>query len=371
MAAFQPRLAFPTPSSLPRSYYLGHHAAGLAKMRTLLSQIDLVIECRDYRIPLTSRNPMFEEALRGRERVVVYTKKDLGTPPDQDRATEEKTHSLLRSFHSPSPVLFSDHRSPKDAKTILRHVRSAAHARAALTGSHLLVVGMPNIGKSSLLNALRREGTGRGKVAPTGAQPGITRKIGTGVKIIDPEPPSSSSSSDNPGGAPAVASGGTAGVYLLDTPGVFIPYVPSADHMLKLALCGCVKDTIIPPFLLADFLLYHLNLVNPDLYAQYHHPTNEIFALLDAIARKTGRLLKGGDPDLEAAALWMVQRWRAGHLGRFVLDEVSEHALERYKNGVVGGGADGEGAKSQSQMRKVAKEAARARARSRRSGSGA
>lgn len=229
---------------------------------------------------------------------------------------------------------------------------------------------MPNIGKSSLLNALRREGTGRGKVAPTGAQPGITRKIGTGVKIIDPEPPSSSSSSDNPGGAPAVASGGTAGVYLLDTPGVFIPYVPSADHMLKLALCGCVKDTIIPPFLLADFLLYHLNLVNPDLYAQYHHPTNEIFALLDAMARKTGRLLKGGDPDLEAAALWMVQRWRAGHLGRFVLDEVSEEALERYKNG-VGGNANGEGAKSQSQMRKVAKEAARARARSRRSGSGA
>lgn len=97
MAAFQPRLAFPTPSSLPRSYYLGHHAAGLAKMRTLLSQIDLVIECRDYRIPLTSRNPMFEEALRGRERVVVYTKKDLGTPPDQDRATEEKVGLSLQT----------------------------------------------------------------------------------------------------------------------------------------------------------------------------------------------------------------------------------------------------------------------------------
>ncbi|KAI7299319.1 hypothetical protein KC315_g17667, partial [Hortaea werneckii] len=148
---------------------------------------------------------------------------------------------------------------------------------------------------------------------------------------------------------------------------VFIPYVPSADHMLKLALCGCVKDTIIPPFLLADFLLYHLNLLDPNLYAQYHPPTNEIFALLDAMARKTGRLLKGGDPDLEAAALWMVQRWRAGHLGRFVLDEVSEQALERYKDGMRGG-ADGDGLKSQSQMRKVAKEAARARARSRRSG---
>lgn len=105
MAAFQPRLAFPTPSSLPRSYYLGHHAAGLAKMRTLLSQIDLVIECRDYRIPLTSRNPMFEEALRGRERVVVYTKKDLGTPLDQDRATEEKVGLSIPVLSSYRPHL--------------------------------------------------------------------------------------------------------------------------------------------------------------------------------------------------------------------------------------------------------------------------
>ena len=84
MPPFQPRAVFPTLDSLPRSYYLGHHAAGLAKMRTMLSQIDLVIECRDYRIPLTSRNPMFEESLAGRARVVVYTKMDLGSGGRRD-----------------------------------------------------------------------------------------------------------------------------------------------------------------------------------------------------------------------------------------------------------------------------------------------
>lgn len=78
MASFTPRAIFPTLDSLPRSYYLGHHAAGLSKMRTMLSQIDLVVECRDYRTPLTSRNPMFEESLAGQERLIVYTKKDLG-----------------------------------------------------------------------------------------------------------------------------------------------------------------------------------------------------------------------------------------------------------------------------------------------------
>ena len=65
--------------SIPRSYFLGHHRAGLSAMKKLLSSIDVVIECRDYRIPLTSRNPLFEESLVGRERLIVYTKKDLGS----------------------------------------------------------------------------------------------------------------------------------------------------------------------------------------------------------------------------------------------------------------------------------------------------
>ena len=79
MASFIPRTVFPTIESLPRSYFLGHHQAGLAKMKTMLSNIDLVIECRDYRVPLTSRNPLFEETLGGRQRLLVYTKQDLGS----------------------------------------------------------------------------------------------------------------------------------------------------------------------------------------------------------------------------------------------------------------------------------------------------
>lgn len=79
MATFVPRRVFPTLNSLPRSYFLGHHRAGLNKMRSILSQIDLVIECRDYRIPVTSRNPLFEEGLSGKERLIVYTKQDLGS----------------------------------------------------------------------------------------------------------------------------------------------------------------------------------------------------------------------------------------------------------------------------------------------------
>jgi ribosome biogenesis GTPase A len=87
MAQFIPRLSFPAQLSLPRSYFLGHHASGLSKMKTMLSQIDLIIECRDYRVPLTSRNPLFEQALAGRERLVIYTKRDLGS---KDRASDRR-----------------------------------------------------------------------------------------------------------------------------------------------------------------------------------------------------------------------------------------------------------------------------------------
>lgn len=77
-STFVPRPSFAATASLPKSYFLGHHRSGLERMKTMLAHIDLIFECRDYRVPLTSRNPMFEEALGGKERVIVHTKQDLG-----------------------------------------------------------------------------------------------------------------------------------------------------------------------------------------------------------------------------------------------------------------------------------------------------
>ena len=72
-----------------------------------------------------------------------------------------------------------------------------------------------------------------------------------------------------------------------------------------------------------------MNLFDPEIYSDYTLPTNDIDELLEAVARKTGRLQKGGIPDVEAAALWVVQRWRGGHLGRFVLDTIDQASLQR------------------------------------------
>ena len=337
MAQFVPRASFPNLASIPRSYYLGHHASALSKMKTLITHVDLVIECRDYRAPLSSRNTLFESTLGERPRLIVYTKQDLGSEfADADRKREE----IIRKWDAPSRVLFSDHKEKKSVRKVLDFAKEFGVKRDALTGSRLMVVGMPNVGKSSLLNALRNVGLGKKKAAFTGAQPGVTRKIGTSVKIIEAEE-------------------GGEGVYLLDTPGVFIPYVPDAESMLKLALCGSVKDTIVPPETIADYLLYHLNLQSPVLYDAYCEPTNEIVQLLDGVAQRTGRLSKGGIPDREASALWLVQRWRNGHLGNFVLDEVSEGALRRRKAEIEAYGG------SMNQARRVQKEERRQRAKRR------
>lgn len=215
----------------------------------------------------------------------------------------------LAEIMSPSTVLFCDLRLRADTKRVLDQIRSLAGRSLSIAGSRMMVVGMPNVGKSTLINALRTVGLGHGHAVRTGNQPGVTRKIGSGVRIVDPGP-------DQSGG----------GVYLVDTPGVFMPYVPDPFAMLKLGLCGCVKDSVLPPITVADYLLFHINAVDPSLYSDFSTPTNDISELLTRVGTRTGRLVKGGDVDLESTAVWFIHRWRTGHFGRFVLDDAASMA---------------------------------------------
>src|ERR1700712_3180543 len=114
--SFIPRAVFPTLDSLPRSYFLGHHRKGLSKMKTLLASTDLVIECRDYRVPLTSRNPLFEESLSSRARLLVYTKRDLGS--DNTREDLKVTTLLKPRKKQQTNIPNSGKKSSKNGTTL-------------------------------------------------------------------------------------------------------------------------------------------------------------------------------------------------------------------------------------------------------------
>lgn len=104
-----------------------------------------------------------------------------------------------------------------------------------------------------------------------------------------------------------------------------IPSINDPITFLKLALVGCIKDNIIDTITIADYLLFRINLIDPELYLtpfKMKQPTNDIEELLNAIAIATGRLKKGGIPNIYTAATFLIKKYRTGNLGKFVLDDI-------------------------------------------------
>ncbi len=264
-------------------------ARGWREIRRHLSAVQLVVEVADARAPAATRNPRLEPLLAGRPRVLALTHRDL--------AAEEVTRAWLTRLRAGGTAAWAvDARSGRGVTGLRRKVAEVGAVAGGRRGPvRVMLVGIPNVGKSSLLNRL--VGGARARV---GRSPGVTR----GPQWVAAE-----------------------GCYYLDLPGV-LPPRPGRRLLLQ-AILGNVPEEAVPPEEAAARLVELLEAARPrELAVFYGLAQGEAglgageggAALLAAVARARGHLLPGGRPDLRRAAVTLLGDFRAGRLGRISLE---------------------------------------------------
>ncbi len=275
-------------------WFPGHMAKTRRQIKESLPLVDAVVEIADARVPVSSRNPELGDIIGNKPLMLILNKCDLA----DENATRRKIAELEKQGIAAIAV---DCRSGKGlnafAPTVKRVLkdRIEANVQKGMAGKplRLMVVGIPNTGKSSFIN--RMAGKNKAKVAD---KPGVTRQnqwfnIGNGIE-------------------------------LLDTPGVLWPKFEDPDVGLRLAFIGSVKDTIMDLELIAARFLTIMNENYPERlkerYKLEFSADSEEFERLELLAKKRGMLISGGEPNTERAAVMLLDEYRAGKLGRITLE---------------------------------------------------
>ena len=278
-------------------WYPGHMTKTRRQMEADLKLVDAVCEIVDARIPMSSRNPDIDSIFGSKPRIVILNRMDLADP----KATKEWAAYFKSLGYA---VVITDCKSRRgigDFTPAVRTVLAEKIARNAAKGMHkpvkVMVVGIPNVGKSTLINQI----SGR-KGAKAENRPGVTR--GKQWVTVDNN------------------------LLLLDTPGILWPKFEDPQVGLMLAFTGAVKEDVLDVEDLAARLMLLLWQRYPEKVKERYgiecEPDTPGWELLEAAGRKRGFLLARGEINLERMAKVLVDEFRSGKLGRFTLEEPEE-----------------------------------------------
>ncbi len=268
-------------------WFPGHMHKAQKEIAEAIPQIDVIIEVLDARIPFSSENPMISQ-LKGEKPVVkVLNKRDLADPELTELWIEH-----LEKEQGVKAIAITTSNS-QEVQQIMDTVRSLAPNREAI-GKNIrtMIMGIPNVGKSTIINSL----AGR-TIAVTGNQPAVTRRQQR-INLQN-------------------------GVVLSDTPGILWPKVENPHSGFRLAATGAVKDTAMEYDEVAFYTVEYLAKQYPELLkARYNIeelPESDI-ELMEAIGRKRGALRSGGHVDLHKCSEILLHELRNGTLGKVTLE---------------------------------------------------
>ncbi|WNF19005.1 ribosome biogenesis GTPase YlqF [Staphylococcus warneri] len=279
-------------------WYPGHMAKAKREVSEQLKKVDVVFELVDARIPYSSRNPMIDEVIKQKPRVVILNKKDMTNLKE----LEKWEQYFEEKGYYPVAVDAKHGKNLKDVEKAAIQATKEKFDREKAKGLRprairAMIVGIPNVGKSTLINKLANR-----SIAQTGNKPGVTKqqqwiKVGTSLQ-------------------------------LLDTPGILWPKFEDEEVGKKLSLTGAIKDSIVH---LDEVAIYCLQfLIEKDLEGLKKHynidvdEEAEILEWFDAIGSRRGLLQKGNEVDYEAVIELIIYEIRNAKIGTYCFDIYKE-----------------------------------------------
>ena len=274
-------------------WFPGHMKKALVELQEKVKLVDLIIEILDARAPFSSRNQYFVNLTKDKKRLIILNKNDIA-----DLQHFDKNAAKLNDF---DVVIESNLTNKNDYKNLFNVItkisdeRKEKFLKKGMKPQLLraMVIGIPNVGKSSFINYLNNKNS-----AAVGNTPGFT-KANKWIKVENL-------------------------FYLLDTPGILPPNYDDEQTKINLALLGSIKQEILPIDLLANELL---NIIKEKYLAPFNEKYGVNFEkdagsaeIFEKIALKRGYLLKAGQPDIEKAQTLILNDFKNGKICKVLLD---------------------------------------------------